>query len=391
MKIAKIETLYCDAGWRPWVFLKISTDEGIIGYSECTDSFGSNRAIAGVVEDLSPLLLGQDPRAVEMLYWDMYRATRQSTGGVVQKAIGGIENALLDIKAKALGVPVYELFGGPTRDRIRVYWSHCGTTRARSWDWVGKKPLASLDDVAALGREVKKAGFTALKTNIIFPGDPPFVLMQGFKGGYGSTDQNTSHEVVAGLEALIGTFREAVGPEVGIMLDLNFNFKTEGNIQIAKALEPFGLMWLEVDSYDPAALRQVKDSLSMPLASGENLFAMRGYRPYLEAHSMDVVVIDVLWNGLAQAKKIADMAEIYEMNVAPHNHYSHLATLIAAQFCMVVPNVRILEVDVDDIPWKDELITRAPEIRDGYLDLPEGPGWGAELNEEVLRAHPWPK
>ena len=106
---------------------------------------------------------------------------------------------------------------------------------------------------------------------------------------------------------------------------------------------------------------------------------------------MDVVVIDVLWNGLAQSKKIADMAEIYEMNVAPHNHYSHLATLIAAQFCMVVPNVRILEVDVDDIPWKDELITKVPEIRDGYLDLPEGPGWGAELNEEVLRAHSWPK
>src|SRR3989338_1624609 len=110
MKITKIETLHCDAGWRPWTFIKISTDECFTGYSECTDSHGSPLGITGVVKTLAAKLLGKDPRAVEKLYWEMYCETRQSPGSIIQKAMGGIENALLDIKAKALGIPVYELF-----------------------------------------------------------------------------------------------------------------------------------------------------------------------------------------------------------------------------------------------------------------------------------------
>ena len=108
MKIKNIETLVCSAGWRPWSFIKISTSDGIVGYSECTESFGSIRGVLGAIEDLKHLLIGRDPRATEMLFWDMYRITRQSPGGAVQKAIGGIENALLDIKAKALGVPAWK-------------------------------------------------------------------------------------------------------------------------------------------------------------------------------------------------------------------------------------------------------------------------------------------
>jgi L-alanine-DL-glutamate epimerase-like enolase superfamily enzyme len=390
MKITKIETLHCDAGWRPWTFIKIGTDDGIIGYSECTDSHGSPRGIAGVVQDLQSLLVGQDPRAVEKLYWDMYRATRQSPGSIIQKAIGGIENALLDIKAKALGIPVYELFGGPLRDRIRVYWSHCGTTRARAAPLVGQKPLRSYEDVVELGREVARRGFTALKTNIVLPGNPASVPMPGFGGGPGTTDQNASRELIDALVRLVGTFREAVGRQVDICLDLNFNFKTEGNIQIAKAMEPFGLLWLEIDSFDPAALRQVKESTRTPICSGENLYTTRGFRPFFERQAMDVAVVDVVWNGFAQSKKIADLAEIYEMNVAPHNYYSHLATMISAHFCAAIPNLRLLEVDVDDVPWKDELVTSIPEIKDGYMTVPRTPGWGADLNEAVLRAHPWP-
>ena len=113
MRIASLETLYCDAGWRPWIFLKATTDDGLVGWAEITDSHGSPRGLAGIVEDLSPLVVGRDPRPVEAIYWDLYRATRQSPGSVIAKALAGIENALLDIKAKALGVPVYELFGGP--------------------------------------------------------------------------------------------------------------------------------------------------------------------------------------------------------------------------------------------------------------------------------------
>lgn len=390
MKVSKIETLACKAGWRPWIFVKITTDSGIVGYADCTDSFGSNPGIRRVIQDLAPLVVGQDPLATERIFWDLYRFMRQSAGGIAQKAIGGIENALLDIKGKALGVPVYSLLGGPTKDSVRVYWSHCGTTRARTWDHVGKPPIRTLDDVAALGREVVERGYTALKTNIIFPGEPPEVVMQGFKGGPGSADRNVSRRILSGLESLIGTFRDAVGPQVDIMLDLNFNFRMEGNVQIARVLEPFDLTWLEIDAFDPAALRHVKDKIRTPVASCENLFGLQGYRPFLEAHAADIAVIDVLWNGLVQSKKIADLADACEMSVAPHNHYSPLATLMAGHFCLSAANVRILELDVDEVPWADELVTNPARVVDGHLHLPSGPGWGADLNEEVLQAHAWP-
>jgi L-alanine-DL-glutamate epimerase-like enolase superfamily enzyme len=391
MKITKIETLHCDAGWRPWTFMKVTTDDDLFGYSECTDSHGSPRGISGIVQDLEPLLLGQDPRAVEKIYWDLYRATRQSPGSIIQKAIGGIENALLDIKAKALGIPVYELFGGPLRDRIRVYWSHCGTTRARAAHLVGQKPLNSYGDVAELAQEVVRRGFTAIKTNIVIPGNPPSVPMPGFAGGSGTTDQNVSREMIDALVRLIGTFREASGRHIDIALDLNFNFKPEACLQIARALERFELSWLEIDCFDPAALCQIKQATTIPICSGENLYAVRGFRPFFDAHAMDVAMVDVIWNGMAQSKKIADMAEVYEMNVAPHNYYSHLATMISAHFCAAIPNLRILEVDVDDVPWKDELVTNVPEIKDGYMTVPRRPGWGADLNEKVVHAHPWPR
>src|SRR5262249_7361446 len=197
-------------------------DEGLGGWGECSD--GRNpRGVAACVADYAGVLVGQDPRAVERLYWDMYRVSRQNLGGVSHKAMAGVELALWDLKAKALGVPVYELFGGPIRDRIRLYWSHCGTTRARNAARLGLPPVRSYADVAELGREVVRRGFTALKTNIVVPGDPASVYSPGFAAGGGSTDGVATPQVLGWIEKLIGTFREAVGPEVGIALDLNYN------------------------------------------------------------------------------------------------------------------------------------------------------------------------
>jgi len=391
MKITQVETLHCDAGWRPWTFIKISTDEGITGYSECTDSHGSPHGIEGVVKDLSPLLLGQDPRATEKLFWDMYSRTRQSPGSIVQKAIGGIENALLDIKAKALGVPVYELFGGPLRDRIPLYWSHCGTTRVRAWQVVGKEQIKSLEDVTRFGSEILNSGYKAIKTNIAILGENPYIYMPGFFRSVGGPELNPTPEVLEAIENYIGTFRDAVGNNIDIILDLNFNFKTEGYIKVGRMLEKFNLLWLEIDSYDPKALLQIKQSMRMPICSGENLYGARQFRPYFENHAMDIASVDIIWNGFAQSRKVADMAELYEINVTPHNYYSHLATFISAQFCAMIPNLRIMEVDVDDVPWKDELVTALPEFEDGYLHIPTRPGWGADVNEELIRGHPWPK
>ena len=388
MKITAIETFVVDAGWRPWTFVKVETDDGFVGYGECSDS-RSPHGVVGTIEDLKPLLLGQDPRAFEMRFWDMLRGTRQSPGGIAAKAIAGIECALIDIKARALGISVVELFGGPLRDSVRLYWSHCGTSRAVIPDLLDTPPIRSMGDIADLGREVVLSGYTALKTNIVIPGDPARVWRDGFGQGPGTTDQVASRWLLRHIEELIGRFRDAVGPEVDICLDLNFNLKPESAIRVARVLEQFDLLWLEIDMYDPQAILQIKQSTSTKICTGENLFYMREYIPYFELRAADVFMLDVPWNGFSQSKKIGDLAEVYQLNVAPHNYYSHLATFISAALCAVLPNVRIMEIDVDDVPWKDELVTNAPEIVDGRMAVPTGPGWGTELNEEALRAHPW--
>ena len=387
MRVTQLDTLFCDAGWRPWIFLKATTDDGAVGWAEITDSHGSPHGLAGIVEDLAPLVVGREPRAVERIVWDLFRATRQSPGSVIQKAIGGIENALLDLKAKALGVPVYELFGGPTRGTVDVYWSHCGTTRARAWEVTDTPKLASYDDVAALGREVVERGFKAFKTNIVIPGEEPQVLMPGFQGD--GLERNSSPDLERALGRLLDAFREGTRGKAEPIVDLNFNLTAEGVLRVARSLNEYGLMWLEVDAFDPVALASIRTGSAIPVCSGENLYTNRGFRPYLEAGSMDVASVDVIWNGFHQAKKIADLAETFEVNCAPHNYYSHLATFISAQWCAAIPNVRILEVDVDDVPWRETVTTAVPEIENGVLTIPTAPGWGADVNEDVLREHPW--
>jgi len=387
VRVAKLETLFCDAGWRPWIFLKATTDDGLVGWAEITDSHGSPRGLAGIVEDLAPLVVGRDPRAVERIYWDLYRHTRQSPGSVIAKALAGIENALLDVKAKALGVPVHELFGGPTRDAIELYWSHCGTTRARAWQVTGTPKLAGYAEVAALGREVVAGGYRAFKTNIVVPAEEPQVLMPGFGAGGGTA---RAAEIAAALVRLLDAFGEGTGGAAQPIVDLNFNLEPEGCFRVANALVSHDLMWLEVDLFDAEALASVRARAPMPICSGENLYGSRAFRPFLEAGALDVASVDVIWNGFHQAKKIADLAETYEVTCAPHNYYSHLATFISAQWCAAIPNARILEVDVDDVPWKDELSTALPAIAGGELATPSAPGWGADVNEDVLREHPWP-
>jgi len=160
-------------------------------------------------------------------------------------------------------------------------------------------------------------------------------------------------------------------------------------MRIAQTLEPFNLHWLEIDRYDPEALLQIKQSTRTKICTGENLYYMHDYIPYFECHAADVFMIDVPWNGFAPSKKIGDLAEVYQLNVAPHNYYSHLSSFMSASLCAVLPNVRIMEIDIDDVPWKDELTTAVPDINKGYMTIPKGPGWGADINEEVARAHPW--
>ena len=387
MRIESLKTLHADGGRRAFDFVKLTTDDGLVGWSEYNETFGG-AGLTALIDRLAPTLIGKDPRAHEAHVALMQAIRRTAAGGVVQQAIGAIENALLDVKARALGIPVYELLGGPVRDRIRVYWSHCGTYRVGWWQELGLPPVRTLDDVVRLGREVVSRGYTALKTNVMLLGDQAHLHNPGFARGEGFPELNPDRHVLAAARDQLAAFREGAGLDVDILVDLNFNFKTEGFLKVARAIAPFDILWVEIDSRSPSGLRYIRERSEIPVASGECLFGRRDYRPFLERDAMDVAIIDIPWNGIGESVKIASMADAYEVNVAPHNFYSHLATMMSAHFAAVVPNLRIMEFDPETVAWQDDLVTRAPRIEAGHLLLPTGPGWGTEVDEAAVRAHP---
>jgi galactonate dehydratase len=388
MKIERVETLRADAGWRMFSYLKVSTSDGIIGWSEFNESFGS-AGLADVIEKLAPVLIGRDPRRFEQVTQHLHVLTRQSRGGINQQAIAAIENALLDIAGKAYGVPVCALFGGPVRERIPLYWSHFGTYRVRNHALLGVPQLRTYDDMARHALEVKERGFRALKTNIARSAGGG---LRSFPPGFGRTpgwpELNWDNALTAGVTRQLMAIREAIGPDMGLMLDINFHFKTEGFRRLAQAVAPANLTWLEIDSHDAPSLALIRRDAPCPIASCETLHGRREFKPYFENYAQDVAIIDVIWNGLAESLKIAAMADVYETNVAPHNFYGHLCSMISAHFSAAVPNFRIMEIDLDSAPWRDEFYDTVPVIENGELVVPIRPGWGIEVNEKAVRARP---
>lgn len=388
MKITAIETLQADAGWRMFSFLKVMTDDGIVGWSEFNESFGST-GLSDVIRGLSPLIIGKDPRRFEQVTQHLHVMTRQSRGGINQQAIAAIENALLDITGKAYGIPVAALFGGPIRERIPVYWSHFGTYRVRSAALMGVPELRNYDDLARHAAEVRDRGFKGLKTNILPMTDG---RVGSFNPGFGRTagwpELNWDNKLLTGLADQLQAIRSAVGPEMGIHLDVNFHFKTEGFKRIAETVAPFNLTWLEVDQHDAPALAEVKRAAPCPLASCETLHGRREFKPFFEHYAMDVAIVDVVWNGLLESTKIAAMADVHEVNCAPHNFYGHLCSAVSATFSAVIPNFRVMEIDIDSAPWRDEFYTSVPTIENGEYVLSQAPGWGMDVNEKAVRARP---
>jgi L-alanine-DL-glutamate epimerase-like enolase superfamily enzyme len=153
-------------------------------------------------------------------------------------------------------------------------------------------------------------------------------------------------------------------------------------------MEPFDLLWLELDTRNAEALRYIRQGTSIPIASCECLYGRREFRPFFEHGSVDTAIVDVPFNGILESMKIAAMADAYDVNVAPHNFYSPLATTISTHFAAAVPNLRIMEIDNDIVPWYHDLVTVPPRVEGGNLKIPTGPGWGTEINEEAVRAHP---
>lgn len=388
MKVKSIETLSCDAGWRNYHFVKLTTDNGIIGWSEFDEGFGAP-GVSAVIERLAPRVVGQSVTQHERIYAELYCATRPAAGGIVALAMAAIENALLDAKAKGLGVPVYDLLGGKIRDRIRVYWSHCCTWRINH-PTIYPPAITDLDGVKALGREVREKGFTALKTNI-FLYDDAGKNARGWRPGFGvpfEPEINVERKVLNNLVTHLEALRDGAGPDMDILLDLNFNAKTEGYLKFLRAIAHLDIFWVEIDSFNPQALGHIRRQSPHPISSCETLLGLRDFLPYFREQAMDVAIIDTPWNGVWQSMKIAAAAEAHEVNVAPHNFYGHLCTMMSAHFSAAVPNLRIMETDIDRVAWDHELFTHVPEFKNGYLVMPDRPGWGTEPNEAGLRAHP---
>ncbi len=391
MRITRIETFHADGGWRTLSFLKLTTDEGLVGWSEYNEGFGVG-GVTELIANFARVAKGMDPREVGPLSESLRALTRIAAGATTHQAVAAIENACLDVKAKALGVPVCALFGGPFRTRIPLYWSHCGSMRVWQREIFekefGRQPIRTLEDITRLGKEAVARGFRAVKTNPMALGPKGLPFNAGFRMAPGFLDRNLDPRVLSQTLDLMAAFREGIGPDTGLMLDLNFGLRTEGYLRVAKALEKFNLTWFEIDLHDPEALGLVRKSTATPICSLESIHGLRHYRPYLIQQAVDVAVVDVPWNGLWESVRIATLAEAFEVACAPHNFYGHLATLQSAHFCASIPNFRIMEIEVDDVPWKDELVTAPPVIENGELLLPAAPGWGAEVNEEALRAHP---
>lgn len=394
MNIVELQTFRADGGWRPFSFLKVTTDEGLIGWSEFAEGSWSP-ALPEVIRALGQHVIGQDPTRFAKLSAELHALTQFTAGGLSHQAIAAIENACMDIAAKARSMPVCALFGGAVREAVDVYWSHCGSFRARHGDLFEKvlrKPrLASFDDLSELGAEAANRSFKAVKTNpILFERSGPVVMNPGFVPQGLQLDRGLDERTLRAIVDQCTAMRQALGPDRGLMLDVNFSLRPEALRRLARALEPLRLRWLETDLHEPAALAAFRSESRVPVASLESIYGRRGYKPYFDARAVDVAVVDVLWNGFAEAVRIAALAETFEVNVAPHNFYGPLADLMSAHFCAAVGNLAIMEIEGDDVPWKSSLLTRAHELKDGQFVIPTGIGWGADVNEDALAAHPWP-
>ncbi len=381
MKITDLKTAVVQGNFE-WIFVRVYTDEGLVGLGECYWGAGVER----VVRFMKPLLLDEDPHNVDWLFQKMVRGMSGagSTGGTVMAAISGIELALWDIKGKALGTPIYNLLGGRYRSRIRVY-ADCGR---------GREPTP-----AAWAERAKRAvarGFTALKFDIdnIDPErfcDPYHVGTPTRRGWLQGQQCPISNRELDLMVKLVGAVREAIGPDIDLAVDCHWNYNARDVIKLTQELEPFKLMWLE-DPTPPdnvEALKQVTDYSPVPICSGENHYTRHGLRTMITTQAVNIVQPDVpKVGGLLEAKKIADLADIYYIPLAAHNVSSPFATMAACHTCASMRNFMIIEFHAQDLAWWDSLVVGDQTlIQDGYITLPDRPGLGIELNEAVARAN----
>ena len=344
-----------------WMFIHLRTNLGLSGLGEC--SVGRRSELPELKEAFEAAR-GRSPFDIEA-----YRATgleRAASGGIVEAtAFSAIEQALWDLVGKAVGAPVHQLTGGRLRDRLPAYANINRATRERTPEGFAANARAAVED-----------GFTAIKA-------APF-------DGFPALDAPAS-EVAAATDlgvACVEAIREAVGPEVDILIDCHSFFDVDLAIEVAERLEPQHLAWYEepVAPTDVAATKAIERAISQRMAGGEFLFGIEGFGPLCRERAVDVIMPDVKHcGGLHEARKIAAVAELDGIAVSPHNPSGPVATAASAQLCAGLPNFEILEMQWGEAAWRGDLVDPPERFENGSIAVPDGPGLGIELNETVAR------
>ena len=375
MKIEKVEVWLVEGIKYNWTMLKITTDTGHTGIGEATNWPGSP-IIEAAARHAGERIIGLDPLRKDFIYQKLYRDLNWiGPYGASMCAISGIDMALLDLKGKFYGMPCYELLGGKFRDQIRLY--------ANYWFTGGGH---TTEDYARQAKRVKELGFTGLKFD-------PFAHTNYLYGDDLNTDLGLTPEQQDRAYEVTKAVRDAIGPEFDMMIETHAMLNFEVAVKMAERLAPLGVTWYEEPAGPENAntLRAFRDRLpsNVPICVGERHYTRHGFRPVLEQHICDVIMPDITrCGGPSEMKRIATMAETYGVLIAPHNPNGPLSTLASAHVCASIPNFFRCEFMLNDVPWRDTVLSHPLDVRDGYLHLSERPGLGTDLVIDELEKHP---
>jgi galactonate dehydratase len=362
MKITDVRTVIVDGAWRNWVFVVIDTDEGVTGIGECTLE-GREQAVVGAVADFRRHLIDEPAGDIRRLFRRITRHGYWESGPVISSGAGGIEIALWDLLAKALGLSVAAVLGGPVRDEIEAY--------SNAW-YFG---AASSDDFADCARRTVALGYRGLKFD-------PFETAEF---------QMTGAELGRALER-VAAVREAVGSEVSLMIEGHGRFGVESSLRVAKQLEPYGIRFFEEPTPpgDIAAIAQVVRSSSIPIAAGERAYDLRDCQQLISA-GVAVLQPDVIHiGGISRMLAVAEICEAASVAFAPHNASGPVATAATLQLAAVAPTLLMQEMFAPlDTEWKARVAAPAVEVQDGYVRPLDGPGLGIRLDAGEIARHPY--
>lgn len=387
MKIIGVQTAIVPLGFRHAVLTRIDTDADLNGTSEVVLKRRS-RTVAQAIEELARSLVGRDPRGIEDLFEKLYRDSFWVGGPLHATPLSAVEVALWDLKGKALGAPVHELLGGPTRERVPVY-CHCPA---------GGSPDAFAEHLA----ECRARGYHTVKTTLpLFYGQPdPDWLAgaapRGYSGAPGALERTLKETervpgwVIDAIAEYFAVARERVGNGLDIAVDCHGRLNVAAAKQLCAALEPYRLLFIEepLPPESPGPTREVKLATSTPIAAGERVATIYGAREWIETEAVSLWQLDVCnCGGLSQAKKIAALAEAHYLGIAPHNPNGPLATAQSVQLAACIPNFTILETVGPDREAEvfATLTPEPPVVRDGFLSVPTAPGLGLAVRDEVWR------